>query len=479
MLPGDMMEIKVRHISKLFALVLVAVLLPLGCAPVTPVTEKPNIVFVLTDDMPEELLYRMPEVRERIVARGLRFPNAYVSESLCCPSRATILTGMYPHNTGVWTNGGSHGGLKVFREEGLEEHTVATWLAKSDYRTGLVGKYMNGYDASYVPPGWAYWAGRSDAGSGRQVNENGEVRDYSGQFMTDVYKDKALAFLKQATDQAEHPPFALFVWTNAPHLPPPYATRHADLYEDEILNAPPSFDEADVSDKPQWIRELPRLSDQDRLMLSEWHRNQLRSLRAVDEMVGAILDLLQRRDVLGNTYVVFTTDNGTHMGEHRWWMESGAKDTAYEEAAGVPLAVRGPGVPAGEVRSQLVLNNDFAPTFADIAGAPVPEEVDGRSLLPLIDNASSEGWRTALLNERPQAGGHYPVPAYHAVITNRYTYVEYETGERELYNRHEDPYQLESIHETADPALLQALHTRLMTLKACAGNSCNAAENGS
>jgi N-acetylglucosamine-6-sulfatase len=140
MLPGDMMEIKVRHISKLFALVLVAVLLPLGCAPVTPVTEKPNIVFVLTDDMPEELLYRMPEVRERIVARGLRFPNAYVSESLCCPSRATILTGMYPHNTGVWTNGGSHGGLKVFREEGLEEHTVATWLAKSDYRTGLVGK---------------------------------------------------------------------------------------------------------------------------------------------------------------------------------------------------------------------------------------------------------------------------------------------------------------------------------------------------
>jgi N-acetylglucosamine-6-sulfatase len=148
------------------------------------------------------------------------------------------------------------------------------------------------------------------------------------------------------------------------------------------------------------------------------------------------------------------------------------------------LAVRGPSVPAGEVRSQLVLNNDFAPTFADIAGAHVPKEVDGRSLLPLMEGkASSEGWRTALLNERPLAGGYQegrriPIPAYHALITNRYTYVEYETGERELYNRQEDPYQLESIHKTADPALLQALHARLMTLKACAGKSCEAAENG-
>jgi N-acetylglucosamine-6-sulfatase len=478
-----MMKVQAWRILKVSALMFVAALLPLGCVAPTPVTRKPDIVFVMTDDMPERLLHRMPEVHKRIVARGLRFPNAYISESVCAPSRASILTGMYPHNTGVWMNGAeSHGGLKVFREEGLEEHTVATWLEKSGYRTGLIGKYMNGYHASYVPPGWAYWAGRDTAGSG--IIENGYVRDYSGQFMTDVFKDKALAFLNQATDQAGDPPFALFVCINAPHLPPEYAARHADLYKDEVLNPPPSFDEADVSDKPQWIRELPRLSDEDRLMLSKWHRNQLRSLRAVDEMVGAILDLLQQRGVLGNTYVVFTTDNGTHMGEHRWWGEKGAKHTAYEEAAGVPLAVRGPGVPAGEIRSQLVLNNDFAPTFADIAGAHVPKEVDGRSLLPLMEGkASGERWRTALLNERPLAGGYQegrliPIPAYHALITNRYTYVEYETGERELYNRQEDPYQLESIHKTADPALLQALHARLMTLKACAGKSCEAAENG-
>jgi arylsulfatase A-like enzyme len=205
----------------------------------------------------------MPEVHKRIAARGLHFPNAYISESICTPSRASILTGMYPHNTGVWMNGQppyqhhdreSHGGLRIFREEGHEENTVATWLDKSGYRTGLIGKYMNGYDASYVPPGWAYWAGRYTAGS--DMNENGYVRDYSGQFMTDVYKNKALAFLEQATDREGDPPFALFVWTNAPHLPPEYAARHADLYEDEVLNPPPSFDEADVSDKPQWIREL-------------------------------------------------------------------------------------------------------------------------------------------------------------------------------------------------------------------------------
>src|SRR3954470_6918445 len=149
-----MMKVQAWRILKVSALMFVAALLPLGCAAPTPVTRKPDIVFEMTDDMPERLLHRRREVHKRIVARGLRFPNAYISESVCAPSRASILTGMYPHNTGVWMNGQppyqyhdreSHGGLKVFREEGLEEHTVATWLEKSGYRTGLIGKYINGY----------------------------------------------------------------------------------------------------------------------------------------------------------------------------------------------------------------------------------------------------------------------------------------------------------------------------------------------
>ena len=450
------------------AFLIIAFYLPRTSAPIPPTT-RPNILFVMTDDMSENLLDRMPQVDTRIVSEGINFPNAYVSQSLCCPSRASILTGMYPHNTGVWSNDGPHGGVATFRALGLEQRSVPIWLTENGYRTGLVGKYMNGYDGSYLPPGWSYWYGRFDGGA----NENGQIISTSGQFEVDAVRSKALGFLDPATDQAGDPPFALFVWTLAPHLPAArYASRHANLYNDEAFNPPPSFNEADVSDKPKWESPLPLISDEEQAQLSEWHSNQLRSLRAVDEMVGAMLDLLQQRDELENTYVVFTTDNGVHMGEHRWWLGAGgSKNTAYEEAAGVPLAVRGPGIPANQVRPQLVLNNDFAPTFADIADAPVPEDVDGRSLLPVMNSTPPQSWRTAVLNEKPGGGG------YHSLITNQYTYVEYKTGERELYDRQQDPYQLSSIHRTASPALLDSLHSRLALLKACAGQSCRTGED--
>jgi N-acetylglucosamine-6-sulfatase len=442
-----------------------------ACDTTPPPTTRPNILFVMTDDMPENLLNRMPEVDGRIVSEGINFPNAYVSQSLCCPSRASIFTGMYPHNTGIWSNGGPHGGVEAFRALGLEQRSVPIWLKGNGYTTGLVGKYLNNYDASYVPPGWSYWYGRG-FGTGF-ANENGQISSYSGDVEDDTLTSKALGFLNRATDQAGDPPFALFVWTQSPHLrAEDYAPRYANLYNDEAFTPPPSFNEADVSDKPQWVRDLPRISAAEQAELSELHRNQLRSLKGVDDMVGALLDLLQERSELENTYVVFTTDNGAHMGEHRWWLgRGGYKNTAYEEAAGVPLAVRGPGIPANQVRPQLVLNNDFAPTFADIADAPVPEDVDGRSLLPLMNSTPPQSWRTAILNEKPVGGG------YHSLITNRYTYVEYKTGERELYDRQQDPYQLSSIHGTASPALLDSLHSRLALLKACAGQSCRTRED--
>ena len=189
-------------------------------------------------------------------------------------------------------------------------------------------------------------------------------------------------------------------------------------------------------------------------------------------MVGAMLTLLQKRSALENTYVVFTTDNGAHMGEQRWWIGRGAyKNTAYEEAAGVPLAVRGPGIPANQVRPQLVLNNDFAPTFANIADAPVPQSVDGRSLLPLMNSTPPQNWRRAVLNE--------DLPTvYQALITKTYSYVEYkETGEKELYNRRHDPYQLSSVHRTASRTFRDSLRARLAPLKACARQSCRTSEN--
>jgi N-acetylglucosamine-6-sulfatase len=240
----------------------------------------------------------------------------------------------------------------------------------------------------------------------------------------------------------------------------------------------PSFDEADVSDKPHWIRGLPRITDEQRATITDWKRNQLRSLRGADDAVSAVLDMLESRGELANTYVIFTTDNGTHMGEHRYWFDNGAKNTPYEEAANVPFVVRGPGVPAGLSRSDLILNNDLGPTFAQIAGATTPSFVDGRSLLPVWSASPPATWRTAVLNVRPPGGDLPCSRVYNAIMTQKYTYVEYCNGDKELYDRTADPYQLQSIHKTASSTTLTNLHNRLQSLKGCATTSCRKAEGG-
>ena len=439
--------------------------------------ERPNILFVMTDDQPQGMMMAMPEVRGRVQGMGMKLSNAYVSESLCCPSRASILRGQYPHNTGVVTNGG----LPTFRASGKEGNTVAHWLGRQGYSRALVGKYMNGYDASYTPPGWSYWYAKADASTpGQKVRDNGRVIDFAGKKGNwgDRFKASAMGNLDRRTNQASDGPFALFFWTGQPHLQAcDYAERYAGMYSEATLNPKPSFDEADASDKPSWIHNIGRIGDHERDQLKQWRLNQLRSLRQVDDTVGSMLDLLKRRGELDNTYIVFTTDNGTHMGEHRWFGEHGAKNTAYEEAANVPMFVRGPGIRAGSTSGKLVLNNDLAPTFVQMAGGTPPPFVDGRSVLPVMKERATT-WRTAIMNERPAKDGN-PIPAYHAAITPRYTYVEYGTGEKELYDRNNDPYQLHSRHGDAAYAdTMGALSNRLSALKGCAAVGCRAAEDG-
>ncbi|HSK82214.1 MAG TPA: sulfatase [Rubrobacter sp.] len=449
----------------------------------TAPAEQPNILFVMTDDQPKDTLLAMPKVRERIVNQGLNLTNAYVSESLCCPSRATILTGQYPHNTQVMRNGPPKGGHETFVAQGLEDDNVGHWLREAGYTTGFVGKYMNGYDASYKPPGWSYWYAKADGNTpGERVNNNGPTKNLAGdgKTWTDRFTPKATGFLDRSTDAASDAPFALFFWPTQPHLEAgDYAERYADLYRNEPLNPKPSFDEADVSDKPQWIRELPRIGEAKTDQLRQWRRNQLRSLRQVDDAVGKVLDLLAKRGELENTYVVYTTDNGTGMGDHRWFNNHGMKQTPYEEAANVYLFVRGPDVPEGGLERKLALNNDFAPTFVDVADGRVPGTVDGRSLLPIL-RGDPATWRTAVMNERPINAGHGITP-YHAIITERYTYAEYTNGDRELYDRKEDPYQLRSQHNNPETrALRDELSRKLADLKMCAvdaAKQCQTAEN--
>jgi N-acetylglucosamine-6-sulfatase len=444
---------------------------------------KPNILFIMTDDQPTDTIRAMPQVSSQVRDKGITLRNTYVSQSLCCPSRASILRGQYPHNTGVISNGPPNGGVEAFRATGDEDDAIGEWLQKQGYTTALIGKYMNGYDASYKPPGWSYWYAMASASTpGKKVNDNGDVVDLAGKPGSnfDHTKAKAMDYLDRNTDQSSDGPFALFFWTNKPHLPAGgYANRYADLYSKAHLDPPPSFNEADVSDKPRWVQNLGRISSQERAQLGEWHRNQLRSVRELDDAVGAMLGLLTDRRKLRNTYVVFTTDNNTHMGEHRYFYRLGAKNTAYEEAANVLMYVRGPGIPAGSTSNRLVLNNDLAPTFVRIADGTPPAFVDGRSLLPLWRNKASS-WRTAIMNEHP-IHDPYVAPPYHAIMTQRYTYVEYHTtGEKELYDRAVDPYELESKHD--DPAYadtMAALSQRLHALEGCKADACQTAENGS
>ncbi len=438
---------------------------------------KPNILFVMTDDMPERLWRTMPTLRDQVAGSGTEFPRAYLTQSLCCPSRATVLTGTYPHNHGITGNTPPNGGERRFRSTGQDKRTVATSIRSAGYRTALVGKYMNGYPADgYYPPGWRYWYAKAGSAREKKVNENGTIKGYTRNFSV-IASAKATAFLDRATDQASDPSFMLFYWTPQPHLPSGVPSGYDDRFVDAKLPRPPSFDEAGVSDKPAYIRDLPHLTRNQIDQLEADHKTQLRNLAHVDDTLAKMLDLLRDRGELANTYIVFATDNGTHMGEHRYLVPRGSKSTPYEEAASTPLIIRGPGVPRGAVRNQLVANNDLAPTFARWAGAAPPPGVDGRSITPLFSSAPPP-WRTALLNERHLVEpDDSPSPNYNAIFTaGGVRYIEYETGEKELYDLKTDPHQLESKPLTGNRALYEGLSARLARLRDCAEDSCRSAE---
>jgi arylsulfatase A-like enzyme len=447
-----------------------------GLARSTAAAEPPNIIFLMTDDMPEGLWSSMPGLKNQVAANGVRFKNAYVTESLCCPSRATVLTGKYPHNHDITGNGSPNGGEAEFRSSGQDLDTVATSVRAAGYRTALIGKYMNGYTGTYKPPGWSYWYAQAGRNS---INDNGTLVDPSGPLPVTIAK-KAQQFLDGATNRAGDPPFMLFYWTTQPHLPANVPPGYNGLFTDARLPRPPSFNEANVSDKPSYVRDLPPLTRAQIDGLEADHKTQLRNLAHVDDTLKNMLNLLRSRNELANTYIVFASDNGVHMGQHRYTVPRGSKSTPYEEAASVPLIIRGPGVPHGKVRTQLVANTDFAPSFASWAEASPLGDADGRPLTRLLDATPPTTWRTSLLNERhllQQDDSPSPMH-YDALFTaSGKRYVEYpDTQEQELYDLSTDPYELtNSLAPGATPP--SNLVSRLRALKTCAGSTCHTAEN--
>lgn len=478
--------------TKAFAIVAVVAALALAASFAgqgsSAAPKRPNIVFILTDDLSWNLVKYMPHVRE-MRERGVTFSRFYVPNSLCCPSRASILTGKLPHDTHIFTNGGKQGGFQRFHARGEERQTFAVRLQSAGYRTALMGKYLNEYQPAgivdgkrrYVPPGWDAWdvGGNAYENFDYSLNENGKVVSYGSDpsdYLTDVLAEKGRAFVAHTPRKR---PFLLEIATFAPHKPYTPAPRNENDFP--RLRAPrtPAFNEANISDKPSWLSKRPVLRRLERASIDEDFRLRAQSVLAVDDLIGRLQQALKESGELSNTYFFFSSDNGLHMGEHR--LPPG-KQTAFETDIRVPLIVTGPGVPEGKKISKLASSIDLYPTFAQLGGASVPAAVDGHSLVPLLESGPVSGWRKAVLVEHhgldlTRSDPDFPGPyvanptTYQAIRTARATYVEYANGEREYYNLRKDPYELRNTAKRLSPVKRKRLHARLVALARCHGSA--------
>jgi arylsulfatase A-like enzyme len=438
---------------------------------------RPNVLIILTDDQDEESIARMGKLQDRLVDQGTTFDNAFVTTPLCCPSRATFLRGQYAHNHQVLSNNPPLGGFEQLHKLGLENSTIATWLHDTGYATAYIGKYLNGYGEKrptrYVPPGWDVWRARL-GGVGNDtydINENGDIKTYDRHELheTDYYSDRAEEFIRN--HKGDDAPWFMVVAPSAPHKPASFAERHAGMFRRAEMPKPPSFNEKDVSDKPQWVRNQSRLDARGITREQQYWRKVQRSLQSVDDLVGNVAEALANTNQLYDTYVVYASDNGYLFHRHR----IATKGAPYEESIGIPLVVRGPGVPGGAVRSQLVANTDWAPTIANWAEVTPPDFVDGRSLDPLLSESMPADRRKRLLIEGFRGNN-----AFRGLRTAEgETYVEYqETGEKEYYDLSTDPWQIESAHAAPENAgRLGELSATLSSLEDCAGETCREMEN--
>jgi arylsulfatase A-like enzyme len=462
---------------------------------------QPNIVMIQSDDQDLMLMRAMRKTKRLIGARGATFRNHFTNWPLCCPSRATQLTGQYAHNHGVLGNGLPTGGYQKFPRE----DNLAVWLAAAGYEVGHVGKFLNAYgnvdrpetpynDRTEVPPGWTDW--RTSVGGevyryyryvqNRWSEEWGGPREGAllgygsaiGDFKTDVNTADAVGLIRKYARGTA--PFYLQVDYLAPHdgrpnqpggMPrPPFncgdgakpAARHAHAFDRRRLPATqyPSFNEADVSDKPSFVSGLPELTPQAVENITSRYRCRLESMLAVDDGVAAIIKRLRSTGELRNTYVLYTSDNGFLQGQHR--IKYG-KNRVYEPSIRVPLLLRGPGVPAGVQVRSLTSNADLATTVIELTGAPATRQPDGLSLIPPTEAPSEQNGRELLIETNQ----------FTAVRTQRYKWVEYGDGFAELYDLDRDPHELDNVAGDPDYLTVQVhLATRLAALRECSGASC-------
>jgi arylsulfatase A-like enzyme len=473
----------------------------------------PNVVMIVADDLDKALFDRMygegllPAIRDNIGNPGTTFTNAFVTEALCCPARATYLTGQYAHNHFVFDNLKPFGGITRF----TDSNALPVWLkgTSNKYINGLVGKYLNGYGEgtsgtegpTYIPPGWHFWRGLRDyvMYSYRVVQWDStsgvtNVVTYgtgAANYQTDKFASMASNFIGSLDATLDATPFFLYVAPFAPHqihsdapgiprttcgnqywkyLAQP-AVRHDGTLSSYATSMPQGtgYNEADVSDKPDFVRNTPLLSGAEVECAKIQYQKRAEAMLAIDDLVATIVAKLGTSGETANTVLVFTSDNGYALGNHRLC----CKIPGYEEDIRMPLLMSGPGIPAGATRDKLALNNDLAPTFAAWAQVTPSLAVDGVSLVPLLANPAVSPWRTRFLVEYQ---GTQLIPTFYGVRTHSSDavsdalFVNWQDASAsvEYYELATDPEQATSRHADPTTAIQRAtMQTYLNNLKQC------------
>jgi N-acetylglucosamine-6-sulfatase len=484
-----------------------------------PVQKRPNVVLILTDDLDTSLVPYLPNVTRLIRDQGAELPNFYVEQSSCCPSRASILSGDYAHNHGVIGNTWPEGGYDRWKKT-KQDDDLAVWLDRAGYRNAMLGKYFNEYPyhpgshltdqekarlRSYVPPGWASWAspvqGNAYAQDHYKLNVDGTVdAAFHDDYLDSWLGDRALGLVDGDADGFDFSRGGQFIYyaSYSPHTPYAYPAQLAGSFKDARYPRTPDFGEADVSDKFGMTRTRKPLTAADEAIIDETFRKRIRSLQVLDHTVARLIQALAAQNALDDTYVIFTSDNGYIMGNHR--REIG-KYNQFQGTVNVPFYIRGPGILPGSTVDDLAGNIDIAPTIAEIAGADTPE-VDGVSLLSRLHGGPPLERRFFLLGraltptntttpngleEAPESfvesSRSSELNDFTGVTNGRYKLIRYtHLPHEELYDLNKDPYELDNLlaDDAASYAAMSAagreavdtLRAALDRLVDCAGDTC-------
>jgi N-acetylglucosamine-6-sulfatase len=454
-------------------------------------TVPSNIVLILTDDFSMNLIatsnnvlaLSMPNLAQ-MMRDGMSFTHYFVTDSLCCPSRASIFTGMLPHNTGIYTNSPPDGGYEVFMSRGNDAKSFSVALRESGYQTAMMGKYLNGYKPkrNNAPKGWSEWAvsGNGYPNFSYDLNVNGSVIR-PPLHMTDQISELGQAFIKRSVKG----PFFLELSTFSPHGPYVPPKRYAKLFPNLAYPKTPAYLARPDANAPTWLKEIPPVSGTAQAKMAEDYRKRARSDKGIDDMIGAVRKQLAELGLANNTYVIFTSDNGYHMGEYS--LRSG-KQTPFDTDIRVPLVVVGPGVTPASSTDAITMNIDFAPTFRELAGLRPSATVDGQSFAATLRGKPGHQ-RTLAVVEHIHAGKRRDnpdehtnksgnPPSYMALRLKDAMYVEYEGGDISYYDLKTDPYELRNIADTLPPQRLKALHDATQANHTCVGTAaCLAAQS--